>query len=88
LYQEALKSGYIRKDIDWKNFTPLSKVKPVINLPNLSSEELMYWHRRAIREYYVRPKYIIKKILNLNTKAEWLNLYNGLRLFFRISRNR
>lgn len=87
LYQEAAKLGYIRKDVDWRIFSPLSKNKPVINLPNLNSQELLYWHRRAIAEYYVRPKYIIKKILKIRTKAEFLNIYNGLKLFFRIKKS-
>lgn len=88
LYQETLKSGYLRKDVNWKYFSPLSKTRPVLSLPNLSSEKLMYWHRHAIREYYVSPKYIIKKILSLGTMVEILNLYNGLKLFFRIERYR
>lgn len=87
LYDEALKSGYIRGGVDWNDFSPLSKGKPVISLPGLNSEDLLKWHRRAIREYYLRPCYIIKKILSLRGKVDFLNIYNGLRLFFRLEHN-
>lgn len=84
LYEQALKLGYIRKDANWSDFSPLSKNRPVMTLPGLSPEDLMKWHRRAIWEYYVRPRYIIKRIFGLRSKVDFLNLSNGLRLFFRI----
>ncbi|MFH1778340.1 MAG: radical SAM protein, partial [Candidatus Omnitrophota bacterium] len=84
LYEDALRYGYIRKGANWRDFSPLSKTKPVMNLPNLSSDVLMKWHRRAIQEYYLRPAYIIKKILNLRSKVDFLNLYDGFCLFMRI----
>jgi radical SAM superfamily enzyme YgiQ (UPF0313 family) len=87
LYEEAVKSGYIRTGVSWNDFSPLSKGKPVMSLPNLSSEDLLRWHRRAIREYYLRPRYILKKIFGLRSKVDFLNIYNGLRLFCRLEQN-
>lgn len=84
LYEEAFKLGYIRNNVDWKDFSPLSKDKPVMSIPGLNSEELMKWHRQAIKEYYLRPKYIFKKIFGIKSKVDILNLYNGLKLFLRI----
>lgn len=81
LYEKALAMGYIRKETEWKDFSPLSKTNPVINFPHLPSSLLMQWHRRAIKEYYMRPKYILKKIFSLRSKADILNIYNGLKFF-------
>ena len=87
LYDNALQAGYIRKNVNWNNFSPLSKVNPVMSLPGLDSEALMRWHRCAIKEYYLRPRYILKKLFSLRTKGDFLNIYNGLRLFLRIGKN-
>lgn len=84
LYEDALKLGYIRSDVDWKDFSPLSKGKPVMNLPGLNSESLMKWHRQAIKEYYLRPVYIIQKLFKIRNLADIYNLYNGFKLFLRI----
>lgn len=86
LYEDALRLGYIRKGVNWGDFSPLSKGLPVMTLPNLDSDELMRWHRRAIRQYYIRPRYILKRIFGMRTKVDVLNLWNGLSLFFRIER--
>lgn len=83
-YEEALRLGYLRKNFEWRDFSPLSKGLPVINLPNLSSEELLRWHKRAIREYYIRPRYILKRLFGLRHKIDFLNAYEGMKLFFRI----
>ncbi|KPK40737.1 MAG: hypothetical protein AMJ78_06875, partial [Omnitrophica WOR_2 bacterium SM23_29] len=88
LYEQALQLGYIRQGVNWSNFSPLSKDKPVMTLPGLNSDDLIKWHRRAIWEYYIRPRYLIKKIFGLRSKVDFLNLYNGLRLFFRLEHNR
>lgn len=84
LYAQALRLGYIRKDAAWKDFSPLSKTGPVMNLPGLSSEKLMRWHRHALEEYYLRPRYILRRLADLGKPVEIINLINGILLFLRI----
>lgn len=88
LYEQALRLGYIRGEANWSCFSPLSRAKPVMALPGLSSEQLMRWHRRAIWEYYVRPRYIMKKLFGVREKVDLLNLIDGLRLLIRLERHR
>jgi radical SAM superfamily enzyme YgiQ (UPF0313 family) len=88
LYEEALRLGYIRPDVDWNDFSPLPKNTPVMTLPGLASEELMSWHRQAIKEYYLRPGFILEKLRRIRSKVDILNLYNGLKLFLRIQQKK
>ena len=85
LWHQAKSQGYVRQDFEWIDFSPLSKASsPVLNLPSLSSQEIKYWHSRAIRDYYLRPHYIIKRLRGLRSWVELKNLLNGLKLFFRL----
>lgn len=83
-YERAKGLGFLRPDIDWKDYSPLSRSKPAVSLPGLDSDKLIYWHRRALREYYLRPRYLARKLSGLRDKTELLNAINGLKLFFNI----
>lgn len=85
LWNEAVRRGYVREDVKWIDFSPLSSQGvPVLNLPDLSSEEIKAWHKRAIREYYLRPRYIAKRLFGLKSRVDILNLINGIKIFLRI----
>ena len=84
-YNIAKEKGYFREGYDWKDFTLVSKDNvPVLNLPGLDAERVLYWQKRAYREYYLRPKYILRKIGGIRSLGDLKNLFGGLKLFFRI----
>ncbi len=83
-YKVAKEKGYFRKSIEWKDFTLVSNNLPPLDLPGLPAEEILKWQKRAYREYYMRPKYILMKLLSLRNKIDLFNLYNGAKLFLRI----
>ncbi len=85
-YQTAKEQGFLRKDIKWQDFTLVSNNLPPLNLPGLSAERILYWQKRAYREYYLRPKYIWSKILGLRSLVDFKNLYNGAKLFLRLEK--
>ncbi len=62
-FYEYLKSNdYLLTD-DWSQFDPAGK--PVFSYPDLSSEELHYYAMYGLRVFYLRPKYIINRILSI-----------------------
>ena len=65
LYEEALEKGYLARDVSWLNYSPLSNVESVLNLPDLSRETIRKWHRKALKSYYIRPRYIIGRLLTV-----------------------
>jgi len=81
-YKIAKEKGYFRPDITWKDFTLVSNNLPPLNLPGLPAEKILEWQKKAFREYYIRPKYILQKILSINSWVDILNLYNGAKMLF------
>ena len=83
-YNVAKAKGYFRKDYKWEDFTLVGESTPLLNLPGLPAERIKYWQRRAYREYYLRPKYLLTKLTELRTKQDILNLLEGVKLFWRV----
>ena len=84
LYEVAAKNGWIRNDFNWEDFVIAGGGKPVLTLPDVTPEELKYWQSRALREFYLRPSYIVRKLLSLRSLEEWRSMFQGLGLFRRI----
>lgn len=86
-YEIARKNGYLREGLKWRDFTLVdSNAKPPLNLPGLSSERIAYWQKRAYREYYLRPQYILQKLAGIRSLIDIKNLYQGAMLLFRVQK--
>jgi radical SAM superfamily enzyme YgiQ (UPF0313 family) len=83
-YHEAMQKGYIRDDITWINFSPLTNQESVVNLPGLSRRTIRRLHRKAIKEYYLRPRYILARLFSIRHWYEVENLFNGAKLLLNI----
>jgi len=86
LYDEALKNNYIKQDAKWLNYSPLSNMESVLVLPGVSLQTIRKWHRRALKSYYFRLGYIISRILSIKHWYEIVNLFEGLKIFFKIKK--
>ena len=79
LRREAMEKGYIAKDAD---VLDSSRAFPTIETEQLSKRKVLYWRNRAIREFYFRPGYILRRLLIARTLYEWKILFkNGLEIF-------
>jgi len=79
LYTEAQKRGFVIGDY-WRDFT-LARAKE--RLP-FFVKEADKWIRRAYREFYSRPKFVIKKLLQIRTMDQikkYFFAFKGLILF-------
>lgn len=85
-YDEAKERGIFRENVSWINFSPLSNQDSVVTFPNLSAETIRKWHRKAIKSYYLRPRYMLDRLLKLRHWYEVENLMMGLLLFLKIRR--
>jgi len=86
LYFEALKKGYLKKDPDWREFAPVSNMESPMIIPNLTPKELENWKKRAYRAYYLRPKYIFKKLVNIKSAADIKDIARGLKIFRNVTK--
>lgn len=84
-YDTAKANRYFRENYDWKDFVLVGENTPLLNLPGLPAERIKYWQRRAYREYYLRPRYILMKLFGIRTKQDILNLFEGFKLFWRVA---
>jgi len=85
IYYEALKRGYLRKDLKWKDFALLSKDQPTLNLPGLPPEEVAKWIKKAYREYYLRPSYITNQLKAIKNYSDFMRILKGAKLFFNVN---
>ncbi|MFA6525946.1 MAG: radical SAM protein [Candidatus Buchananbacteria bacterium] len=85
-YDIAKEKGYFRKNFEWKDFTLVSNNLPPLNLPGLPAEKILEWQKKAYRDYYIRPAYIIQKIRSIRSMVDIKNLYNGAKLFLRLEK--
>jgi radical SAM superfamily enzyme YgiQ (UPF0313 family) len=84
LYYYAKDNGFIANNTPWEMFAPLSDTPPLLVQKNLTQEELVYWQKRAFREFYLRPKYIIKKLQQINSWDAIKTVFEGLRILWRV----
>ncbi|MDD2753506.1 MAG: radical SAM protein [Candidatus Portnoybacteria bacterium] len=84
LYDIARRLGSINSRTRWEEFAPLTNASPILVQKNVSKERLIYWQKRAFREFYLRPKYIIRKLRLLTSWSGIKTLLEGLRILIRI----
>ncbi|MFQ5560051.1 MAG: hypothetical protein ACE5FU_05630, partial [Nitrospinota bacterium] len=84
LYSRAVELGNIPENTPWERFAPLTNSAPILVQEVLSARELVSWQKKAFKQFYVRPKYIVKKIKILFTAGGLSTLAEGMRVLFRI----
>lgn len=85
-YNIAKAKGYFRPNYSWKDFTLVSNNVPPINLPGLPAETILKWQKKAYRQYYLNPRYILSKIASIKSWTDVQNIYNGAKLFLRLEK--
>jgi len=85
LYRIAIQNGYLESNINWEEFAPVSKLDSPMIIPGISPEELKKWKTKAYRSFYLRPKYIVKKLAQLKNVSDVKSLYRGVKIFLDIT---
>lgn len=84
MYDEAVRDGLL-KSLDWERFTSFSSMtayEPIYTPRGMVPKDLMDLQKQALREFYFRPRYIIKRILKLGSPREFINtLKTAVRVF-------
>ena len=84
LYKIAQEKGYIIEDIKWEDFAPLTKISPPLVQNNLTKEELLKLQKKCFREFYLRPKFILKKLLQVKSFQDVKSTMEGVKIFIGI----
>ncbi len=81
LRREAIEKGWIKGDMDFFDSTD----NPILDLPDLPMEKIKKLRNRAEREFYLRPKYILKRLTQILSFREFITtLKNGFVIIKRI----
>lgn len=56
---------------DWSRFDPVGK--PVFSYPNLSGDEIYHMMKIGYRSFYLRPSYLLRRVLELRTTFDIKN---------------
>jgi anaerobic magnesium-protoporphyrin IX monomethyl ester cyclase len=84
LYEIAKDLGSITTTTSWESFAPLTNAPPILVQENLSKDQLIFWQKKAFREFYLRPAYIFKKTKLLLSLSGIKTLLEGFRILMRI----
>jgi len=84
LYRDALEMGCIRGDAHWRDYSPISNNRSVLIVPGLTIERIRYLHRKAIKDYYLRFKYIFSQLCKIRDLYKVKNLLGGFKIFLRV----
>lgn len=84
IYEVAKAEGFITKDTKWEEFAPLTNTPPILVQKNISKERLVYWQKRAFREFHLRPKYLWHKTKQLKSINSVKMIFEGFRVLIRI----
>lgn len=60
---------------DWSLYDPMKK--PVFSYPWLSSDEIVYYSRYGLRQFYLRPKYILDRIKTIRSFSEAASYFSN-----------
>ena len=66
-YRYVDQNGYLLTK-DWSRYDPLQK--PVFSYPALSAEEMVFYQSHGLRQFYLRPGYILRKLIAIRSLTE------------------
>jgi radical SAM superfamily enzyme YgiQ (UPF0313 family) len=81
LWFEAIEKGYLKDPIDWREFAPVSNLESPMVIPGLPPPELEKWKRRAYYKFYMRPRYMLKRLKKIRSFADIIDIIRGLKIF-------
>jgi len=85
MFRVGMEKGYIRSDVTWADFTLVGKSRAPMELPGLPASRVRELQAEALREFYLRPSYILRKALSIRSFFEAKSLLRGAQLLWRLA---
>lgn len=80
IFDEYKNKGFI-KNFDYSSY--FWHKEPLFETDLISREALFDCYKKAYREFYFRPQYILRKMIKLNSFSDVKNIINGLKVVIR-----
>lgn len=81
LYSVSLEGGLITPQTPWEEFIPLGTKQPLLVQSQIPYETLIQYQKKAFREFYLRPRILIKKFVRIRSLSDVRTLMEGLTVF-------
>lgn len=86
IYEWAKENGYLVPK-DWNEFvSPEGEQSTVLNYPNFSKEDIDFYIDKGLKEFYFRPKQILRMALNIRNIGDIKRKLFGLKSFINYKR--
>lgn len=85
LYSQAVALGYLPPKVNWQDFCVVGERSGPLNLPTMSNERLRYWQAKALQEFYIRPKFVWKRLQGIRSLKDVGILLYGARTLVSMS---
>ncbi|MFC1585332.1 B12-binding domain-containing radical SAM protein [Fibrobacterota bacterium] len=79
-YRYVEEKGFLHTR-DWSQYDPMKK--PVFSYPDLSADEIEYYSRYGLRQFYLRPSYIMKRLVSIRNPDEFFTYVKNFFGFLR-----
>lgn len=80
LFEWADKKGYLIT----KNWEHYDFAHPVMELPTISNEKIKVFYRKAYRKFFLRPKYLFKRLVRLRHPNDFIDALRAFRAVIEI----
>ena len=75
MFTWAKQHGYLTTE-EWDEY---DFANPVMELPSVSLEEIQEFYQRAYRKFFLRPKYLARRVAKLRRVVNLVDAYRGMR---------
>ncbi len=79
-YRYVEDNGYLLTK-NWSLYDPMKK--PVFSYPCLSDKEIAYFSSHGLRQFYLRPSYIFKRLCSTRSLSEFITYFKNFIGFFK-----
>ena len=84
LFDDAVARGSLDiENANWENYQRLLLAPPPESISNFSKSKMLRWQRKAIRRFYFRPQYIIKRLTRISSLVALKQTLIGLYIVIR-----
>ncbi len=81
LYGISMNEGFVTPNTPWESFVPLGNQQPLLVQSAVPYEKLIQLQKQAFKEFYLRPRLILQKLLSIRSVSDVRTLAEGLTVF-------
>ena len=82
MYDWAVKNNYLKTE-QWDEY---DWGEVLLNLPTVSPDKVKHYYKMAYRRFYLRPRYIVRRLMKIRDKNDIVNIMYGAKAILNVLR--